>query len=74
MSHSTVHYVLGFCPFDLLALAVLAGVLVMVAVYTVRQRRRERELEDELAARLAEQALQDKQPQHPSAGRHPEQV
>lgn len=65
MSHSAVHYVLGFCPFDLLALAVLAGVLVLLAVYTVRQRRRERELEDELAARLAEKALQDEPPQPP---------
>lgn len=52
-----VHYVLGFCPLDLVALAVLAVLLTVVAVYTVRQRRRERELEDELAARLAEQAL-----------------
>lgn len=57
-----VHYVLGFCPLDLLALALLVGLLVAMAVYIVRQNRRERELEDELAACLAEKALRESAP------------
>lgn len=52
-----VQYVLGFCSLDVLALAVLAVLLIAVVVYECRQRRRERELEDELAAKMAEQAL-----------------
>ena len=49
------HTVLGFCLWDLLGLAILAAVGVMLAIYIIKQKHRQRELEQE----LVEEQIQD---------------
>ena len=58
--HTGIQFVFGFCAWDLPALILLAGLLAGLAVYAGFARRRERELEDELAARMAQQAFEQK--------------
>lgn len=53
--HEYFHTRFGFCLWDVGALVVLVLIVVMLAVHTVRQRKREQDFEDELSARMAEE-------------------
>ena len=58
--HQYFHTVLGFCPWDLLALLVLAAMLVLAVLYVRKQKQRQRELEEALAEKQArEQVARD---------------
>ena len=47
--HQYYHTVFGFCLWDLLALIVLAAMVVVLVGHVLRQRRRQKRLEKELA-------------------------
>lgn len=53
--HEYIHTKFGFCLWDVGALAVLALMVVILIVHVVRQKKRERDFEDELSAKMADQ-------------------
>lgn len=55
--HTYFHTTLGFCIWDVLALLVLIVLIVVLVVHHVRQRRRAKDMEDELAEKMAARAL-----------------
>lgn len=55
--HTYFHTTLGFCLWDLLALLVLIALVALLVVHHVRQRRRAHEMEEELAEKMAAQAM-----------------
>lgn len=58
--HQYFHTVLGFCPWDLAALLVLAAVIVLAVLYIRKQKQRQRDLEEDLAEKAArEQVFRD---------------
>lgn len=57
MSYIIQHTRLGFCWWDLAALAVLIAVVVVFAVKHHRMKTEEKELEDRLAAVSADEAV-----------------
>ncbi len=54
--HEYFHTKFGFCMWDAGALLLLAAVIIVLAVHVVRQRKREREFEAELADKMARSA------------------
>ena len=59
--HEYFHTRFGFCLWDVGALAALAAMVVVLTVHIVRQRKRERDFEDELSEKMAEQSRNGKQ-------------
>ncbi len=55
--HQYFHTVLGFCPWDLLALLVLAAMLILMALHVRKQKQRQRELEEALAEKQAREQV-----------------
>lgn len=51
--HTYFHTTFGFCLWDLLAVVVLAAMVVVLVLHIYKQRRREKDFEDELAAKDA---------------------
>lgn len=51
--HTYFHTTLGFCLWDLLALVVLAAVVAMLLVHMHENRKRQKELEQEIAEQNA---------------------
>ncbi len=56
--HEYFHTKFGFCVWDAGALLLLAAVIIVLAVHVVRQRKREREFEAELADKMARSATE----------------
>ncbi len=54
--HEFFHTKFGFCMWDAGALVLLAAVVILLAAHVVRQRKREREFEAELADKMARSA------------------
>ncbi len=54
--HEYFHTKFGFCMWDVGALVLLAAVIIVLAVHMVRQKKREREFEAELADKMARSA------------------
>lgn len=50
-----IHTTLGFCFWDIPALIILVAMVVVLIVHIVKQKKRERNLEEELANSMAEQ-------------------
>ncbi len=55
--HEYFHTKFGFCMWDAGALVLLAAVIIVLAVHMVRQKKREREFEAELADKMARSAI-----------------
>lgn len=55
--HQYFHTVLGFCPWDLLSLLVLAAVILLLALHIRKQERRQREMEEDLADKKAREQI-----------------
>ena len=53
--HEYFHTTFGFCLWDAAALVVLVAMVVVLATHIVRQKKRERDFEDELSEKLANQ-------------------
>lgn len=52
--HTYFHTTLGFCLWDVLALVVLVAIVAVLAVHIVKQRKREKDFEDELAEKQSQ--------------------
>ena len=52
--HEYFHTKFGFCLWDLGALVVLVAMVIVLVVHIVKQKKRERDFEDELSAKMAE--------------------
>ena len=52
--HEYFHTKFGFCMWDVGALILLAAVIVVLVVHVIRQKKRERDLEDELSDQMAQ--------------------
>lgn len=50
-----VHTTLGFCFWDIPALIVLIAMIVVLVLHIIKQKRREKEFEDELSEKTANQ-------------------
>lgn len=51
--HEYFHTTFGFCLWDICALIVLVAMVVVLVVHIVKQKKRERDFEDELSEKLA---------------------
>ena len=47
-----MHGTLGFCAWDILGLAALVAAIAVLTVHTSRHKKRRKELEDELSAKM----------------------
>ena len=47
-----MHGTLGFCAWDILSLAALVAVIAVLVVHTSKHKKRRKELEDELSAKM----------------------
>lgn len=56
-----VHTTLGVCFWDIPALIVLIAIIVVFVVHVVKQNRREKEFEDELAERSANSTTENRE-------------
>ena len=54
--HTYFHTTFGFCLWDAGALAALAVMVIVLVVHIIRQKKRERDFEDELSEKMAEQS------------------
>ena len=54
--HEYFHTKFGFCLWDAGALVALAAMIIVLAVHIVRHKKRERDFEDELSEKMAEQS------------------
>lgn len=52
------HSVLGLCAWDLPALIVLVAMIVVFAVHRHKQKKREKDFEDQLADKLAQETVE----------------
>ena len=52
-----IHTTLGFCMWDIPALIILLAMVVVLIVHMVKQKKREKSMEDELASSMAERAV-----------------
>lgn len=57
--HEYFHTKFGFCPWDAGALVILVVMIVVLVVHVIRQRKRERDFEDELSEKMAQQSHSD---------------
>lgn len=57
--HEYFHTKFGFCPWDAGALIALAAMIIVLVVHVIRQKKREREFEDELTEKMAQQFHSD---------------
>lgn len=55
--HQFFHTTIGFCIWDVAALLVAVGVVVLLIVHIFRQHKREETLKNELSDRMALEAL-----------------
>lgn len=55
-----IHTTLGFCFWDIPALIILAAMVIVLIVHIVRQKKREKNMEEELASTMAEQVTNTK--------------
>lgn len=53
--HTYFHTTLGFCLWDLLALIVLVVLVAVLVVHILKQRKREKDFEDELAEKQSQE-------------------
>lgn len=52
--HEYFHTRFGFCMWDIGALIVLVLMVIVLIVHVVKQKKREKDFEDELSAKMAE--------------------
>lgn len=55
-----IHTTLGFCFWDIPALIILTAMVIVLIVHIVRQKKREKNMEEELASTMAEQVTNTK--------------
>ena len=53
--HEYFHTTFGFCLWDVAALIVLVAMVVVLVAHIIRQKKRERDFEDELSEKMAQE-------------------
>ena len=60
--HEYFHTRFGFCLWDLGALLALAVMVIVLVVHAIRQKKRQKDLEDELSEKMAAQSDGQRRP------------